>query len=85
MQDAERLVVLQILDEQNLDEIRPCLDEVHRFLVDVAEDAEPRPLLKMDCCLGEVGVEPHHLQRKDCFLDEVQQELVQQELPKLHL
>ena len=78
MQDVVHLDVQQNRDEQNLVVIRPFLDEVHQFLVDVVVDAEPPRLLKMDCFLDEVGVEPRHLQRKDCFLDEVQQELVRQ-------
>jgi hypothetical protein len=71
-QDAEHLVVPQILDEQNLDANQPSLVVVLQFLVDVVVGVELRHLLKMDCCLGEVGVELRHLQRKDYFLDEAQ-------------
>jgi hypothetical protein len=79
MQDAVRLVVRQILDEQNLDEILPFLDVVPQFpegLQIVAVDAEPHHLLKMDCYLGVEDAEPHHLLKMDCYLDEVQVILV---------
>ena len=58
MQDAVRLVVQQILDEQNLDEIPPFLDEVLQFL------ENPEDVV--------VGVELRHLLKMDYFLDEVQ-------------
>jgi hypothetical protein len=72
MQDAVRLVVQQILDEQNLDVIRPFLVVVHQFLQVAVEDAEPHPQLKMDYFLDEVDVELRHLLKMDYFLDEVQ-------------
>ena len=44
-QDVEKMDVLQILDEQNLDEVLTFLDVVRHFLVnlvDVQVDEEPR-------------------------------------------
>jgi len=81
MQDAVRLVVRQILDEQNLGEIPPFLVVVLQFLQVVVVGAELRHLLKMDCYLDEVDVELRHLLKMDCFLDEVQ---VLLELQVLH-
>jgi hypothetical protein len=72
MQDAVRLVVQQILDEQNLDEIPPFLDVVLQFPRVVVVGAELRHLLKMDYFLDEVDVELRHLLKMDYFLDEVQ-------------
>jgi hypothetical protein len=72
MQVVLHLDVLQILDEQNLDAIRPFLDEEHLDLQVVVVDVELRHLLKMDCYLDEVDAEPHHLLKMDCYLDEVQ-------------
>jgi hypothetical protein len=72
MQVVLHLDVLQILDEQNLDVIRPFLDEEHLDLQVVVVDVELRHLLKMDCYLDEVDAEPHHLLKMDCYLDEVQ-------------
>jgi hypothetical protein len=66
------LDVQQILDEQNLDEIPPFLDEVLQFLEnpqDVAEDAEPHHLLKMDCYLDVVDAVLHHLLKMDYCQD----------------
>jgi hypothetical protein len=74
MQDVLHLDVLQILDEQNLDETPPFLDEEHRLVsleVSVV-DAEPHHQLKMDCYLDEVDAEPHHPLKMDYYLDEVQ-------------
>jgi hypothetical protein len=81
MQDAVRLVVQQILDEQNLDEIPPFLDVVLQFPRVVVVGAELRHLLKMDYFLDEVDVELRHLLKMDYFLDEVQ---VLLELQVLH-
>jgi len=81
MQDAVRLVVQQILDEQNLDEIPPFLVVVLQFPQVVVVDAELRYLLKMDYFLDEVDVELRHLLKMDCFLDEAQ---VLLELQVLH-
>jgi hypothetical protein len=72
MQVVLHLDVLQILDEQNLDVIRPFLDEEHLDLQVVVVDVELRHLLKMDCYLDEVDAEPHHLLKMDYYLDEVQ-------------
>jgi hypothetical protein len=83
-QDAELLVVRQILDEQSLDEIRPFLVVVLQFLENpevAVVDVEPPHLLKMDCYLDEVGVELPHLLKMDCYLDEAQ---VQMELRVQH-
>jgi hypothetical protein len=74
-QDAEHLVVPQILDEQNLDANQPFLVVVLQFLENpevAVVDVEPPHLLKMDCYLDEVGVELPHLLKMDCYLDEVQ-------------
>jgi hypothetical protein len=81
MQDAVRLVVQQILDEQNLDEIPPFLVVVLQFPQVVVVGAELRHLLKMDCYLGEVDVELRHLLKMDYYLDEAQ---VLLELQVLH-
>ncbi len=76
-QDVVMKDVLQIQDEQNLDEVLTFLDAVRHFLAnfaDVQVDEELRHLLKMDCYLDVVDVEPHHLLnplRMDYFLDEV--------------
>jgi hypothetical protein len=83
MQVVLHLDVLQILDEQNLDVIRSFLDEEHLDLQVVVVDAEPHPLLKMDCYLDEVGAEPHPLLKMDCYLDEVQVLMVMQVLRHL--
>ena len=45
-QDVEKMDALQILDEQNLDEVLTFLDEVRRFLVNLAD--------------VQVDVAPHH-------------------------
>jgi hypothetical protein len=74
MQVVLHLDVLQILDEQNLDETPPFLDEEHRLVsleVSVV-DVELHHLLKMDYYLDEVDAEPHHLLKMDYYLDEVQ-------------
>jgi hypothetical protein len=74
MQVVLHLDVLQILDEQNLDETPPFLDEEHCLVsleVSVV-DVELHHLLKMDYYLDEVDVELHHLLKMDCYLDEVQ-------------
>jgi hypothetical protein len=81
MQDAAHLVVQQILDEQNLDEIRPFLVVVRQFLQVAVEDAEPHPQLKMDYYLDVEDAEPHHLLKMDYYLDEAQ---VLLELQVLH-
>jgi hypothetical protein len=63
-QDVEKMDVLQIPDEQNLDEVLTFQDAVRHFLVnlvDVQVDAEPHHLLKMDYFQDEVGVELHYL------------------------
>ena len=79
------LDVLQILDEQNLDETPPFLDEEHRLvsLEVAAVVAELRHLLKMDCYLGEVDAELRHLLKMDCYLDEAQVLMVMQVLRHL--
>ena len=44
-QDVEKMGVLQIPDEQNLDEVLTFLDVVHHFLANLADvqvDEEPR-------------------------------------------
>jgi hypothetical protein len=64
-QDVEKMDALQILDEQNLDEVLTFLDEVRHFLVNLADvqvDVEPCHLL-------------NHLSKRDCYLDEVDEEL----------
>jgi hypothetical protein len=74
MQDVVHQGVQQNLDEQNLDEIPPFLDAVHRFLVnqlDVVVDAELRHQLKMDYYLDVVGAELRRQLKMDCFLDVV--------------
>jgi hypothetical protein len=63
-QDVEKMDVLQIPDEQNLDEVLTFQDAVRHFLVnlvDVQVDAEPHHLLKMDYFQDEVGVELRYL------------------------
>jgi hypothetical protein len=60
-QDAEHLDVQQILDEQNLDANQPFLVVVLQFL----ENPE----------VAVVDVEPPHLLKMDCYLDEVGVEL----------
>ena len=66
--------VLQILDEQNLDESPPFLDEeLHLVkLADAAVDAVLRHLLKMDCYLGAVDAVLRHLLKMDCYLGAAQ-------------
>ena len=66
------LDVLQILDEQNLDEIPPFLDEVLQFPQLAVVVAELRYQLKMDCYLDEVDVELRYLLKMGCYLDEAQ-------------
>ena len=66
------LDVLQILDEQNLDEIPPFLDEVLQFPQVAAADAELRHLLKMDYCQDVVDAELRHPLKMGCYLDEAQ-------------
>jgi hypothetical protein len=63
------LDVLQILDEQNLDEIPPFLDEVLQFPQVAVVDAEPHHLLKMDCYLDVVDAVLHHLLKMDYCQD----------------
>ncbi len=65
-----RLVELQILDEQSLDENRPFLDEVRLHPVDVVVDEVLRHLLKMGYYLDVVDEVPRHLLQMDCFPDE---------------
>jgi len=65
-QDVEKMDVLQIPDEQNLDEVLTFQDVVRRFLANLVnladvEDVELCHLLKMDCYQDEVGVELHYL------------------------
>ena len=63
-QDVEKMDVLQILDEQNLDEVLTFLGEVRHFLVnlvDVQVDVEPNHQLKMDCYQGAEDVELRYL------------------------
>jgi hypothetical protein len=72
MQDAVRLVVQQILDEQNLDEIPPFLVVVLQFPQVVVVGAELRHRLKMDYFLDEVDVELRPLLKMDYYLDEAQ-------------
>jgi hypothetical protein len=65
-QDVEKMDVLQIRDEQNLDAVLTFLDVVRHFLVNLVnladvEDVELCHLLKMDCYQDEVGVELHYL------------------------
>jgi hypothetical protein len=55
------LDALQILDELNLDEIPPFLDEELPFPQVAAVDVGPPHQLKMDCYRDEVGVEPPNL------------------------
>ena len=67
-QDVEKMDALQILDEQNLDEVLTFLDHrdlVRHFLVNLADvqvDVEPCHLL-------------NHLSKRDCYPDEVDEEL----------
>jgi hypothetical protein len=78
MQDVVHLDVQQNLDVQNLDVIRPFLDEVHRFLVnqlDVVVDVELRHQLKMDCYLDVVVAELRHQKKMDYFQDVVPEQL----------
>ena len=63
------LDVLQILDEQNLDEIPPFLDEVLQFPQVAAADAELRHLLKMDYCQDVVDAELRHPLKMDYCQD----------------
>jgi hypothetical protein len=76
-QDVEKMDVLQIQDELNLDEVLTFLDAVRHFLVNLADvqvDAEPHHLLKMDCYQDVEDVEDEevrHLLRMDYFQDEV--------------
>jgi len=73
-QDVEKMDVLQIQDELNLDEVLTFQDAVRRFLVNLADvqvDAEPHHLLKMDCYQDVEDVELHCPLRMDYFQDEV--------------
>ena len=69
-QDVEKMDVLQIPDEQNLDEVLTFQDVVRHFLVNHlvnlanladVEGGELCHLLKMDYYQDEVGVELHYL------------------------
>ena len=60
-QDVEKMDVLQIPDEQNPDVVLTFLDEVHHFLVNLAD--------------VQVGAELRHQLKTDYFLDEVVAEL----------
>ena len=48
LQGVEKMDVLQIRDEQNLDVVPTFQDVLHHFLADEQVDVEPRHLLKMD-------------------------------------
>ena len=65
-QDVEKMDVLQIPDEQNLDEVLTFQDVVRHFLANLAnladvEGGELCHLLKMDYYQDEVGVELRYL------------------------
>ena len=62
-QDVEKVDVLQIPDEQNLDEVLTFQDVVRHFLANLAdvEGGELCHLLKMDYYQDEVGVELRYL------------------------
>jgi hypothetical protein len=80
------LVVLQNLDEQNLVELLPFLDEVHLFQLVVVVGVELRHRLRKDYFQDEVDVELRHLLRMDCYLDVVQlAQLVLHQMPVLLL
>ena len=73
-QDVEKMDVLQIQDEQNLDAVLTFQDAVRHFLVNLADvqvDAELHHLLKMDCYQDVEDVELHCLLKMDCYQDEV--------------
>jgi hypothetical protein len=63
------LDVQQILDEQNLDEIPPFLDEVLQFRQVAVVDAVLHHLLKMDYCQDVVDAVLHHLLKMDYCQD----------------
>ena len=70
-QDVEKMDVLQILDEQNLDEVLTFQDvAVHRLVVVVGVVLFHQ--LKMDYCLDVAGEELRHQLKMDCYLDVVQ-------------
>jgi hypothetical protein len=68
-QDVEKMVALQIQDEQNLDEALTSQGVVRHFLVNLVnlvnladvEDVELCHLLKMDCYQDEVDAELRYL------------------------
>jgi hypothetical protein len=86
LQVAENPDVQQNLDVQNLDVIRPFLDVVHRFLVNllvVVADAELRHQLKMDYFQDVVGEELRYQLKMDCF--QVEEQVLQALLLKQQL
>jgi hypothetical protein len=74
-QDVEKMDVLQIQDEQNLDAVLTFLDAVRHFLVNLVDAqvvAELHHLLKMDCYQDVEDAEPRRPLKMDCYQDEVQ-------------